>query len=96
MFRQIWPTAGRSGVILDKKAQILKILSRQKWGVLGYFGIKHLWGLSGVLSKVRSRSGPAPFCGPRTQSSGPGPAILGPGPGHEYCGVMINYFFIFY
>ena len=33
------------------------------------------------LSKVRSRSGPAPFCGPRTRTSGPGPAILGPGPG---------------
>ena len=33
------------------------------------------------LSKVRSRSGPAPFCGPRTRTSGPGPANPGPGPG---------------
>ena len=59
----------------------------------------NVWALGeSRLSKVRSRSGPAPFCGPRTWTSGPGPAILGPGPGpgHEYCGVMINIFFIFY
>ena len=49
MFGQIWPTAGRLGVISDKKAQFLKNLSGQKWGNLGNFGIKHLWGLSGVL-----------------------------------------------
>ena len=52
MFGQIWPTAGTSGVISDKKAQILKILSGQKWVVSGNFGIKHLWGLSGVLWNV--------------------------------------------
>ena len=41
--------AGRSGVISDKNAQISNILSGQKWVVSGNFGIKHLWGLSGVL-----------------------------------------------
>jgi len=49
MFGQIGLPAGRSGVISDKNAQILEILSGQKWGVSGNFGIKHLWGLSGVL-----------------------------------------------
>jgi hypothetical protein len=49
MFGQIWPTSRRSGVISDKNAQILKFLSGQKWGVSGNFGIKPLWGLSGVL-----------------------------------------------
>ena len=34
--------AGRSGVISDKNAQNLKILSGQKWVVSGNFGIKHL------------------------------------------------------
>ena len=52
MFGQIWSTAGTSGVISDKKAQILKFLSGQKWVVSGNFGIKHLWGLSGVLVKL--------------------------------------------
>ena len=33
------------------------------------------------LSTVRSRSGPATFCRPRTQTSSPGPANSGPGPG---------------
>ena len=42
------------------------------------------------LSKVRSRSGPGTFCGPRTRTSGPGPEFFGPGPGHEYCSVLIN------
>ena len=41
--------AGRSGVISDKNAQNSKILSGQKRGISGNFGIKHLWGLSGVL-----------------------------------------------
>ena len=43
--------AGRSGVISDKNAQNSKILSGQKRGISGNFGIKHLWGLSGVLPR---------------------------------------------
>ena len=43
--------AGRSGVISVKNAQILKFLCGQKWGVLGNFKIKHLWGLSRVLER---------------------------------------------
>ena len=48
--------ARRSGVISDKNAQNLKILSRQERGISGNFGIKHLWGLSRVLSEaIRDR-----------------------------------------
>ena len=46
--------AGRSGVILVKNAQILKILRGQKCGVLGKFKIKHLWGLSRVLDRAEA------------------------------------------
>ena len=44
--------AGRSGVISDKNAQNSKILSGQIRGISKNFGIKHLWGLSGVLQLV--------------------------------------------
>ena len=37
--------AGRSEVISDKNAQNSKILSGQKWGVSGNFGIKHFMGI---------------------------------------------------
>ena len=73
----------------------LEGVSKPKKNWMKLWKILETWG-SARLSKVRSRSGPAPFCGPRTRTSGPGPAILGRGPGHEYCGVMINNFFIFY
>ena len=47
-FGQIEPTGWEARGHFGQKCQNSKILSRQKWGVSGNFGIKHLWELSGI------------------------------------------------